>query len=937
MNPEQQRLIEVQAGGRRWDLFGPYLSERAWGTVREDYSADGNAWTYFPHDHARSRTYRWSEDGIGGISDDKQRICFALSFWNGQDAILKERLFGLAGPEGNHGEDVKEYYFYLDSAPTHSYMQMLYKYPQAAYPYSQLVQENARRGRAENEFELVDTGIFNDNRYFDIFIEYAKDDPEDMLIQVRAINRGPERATLHLLPKLWFRNTWAWDYNQPYPMLDEVTGDGIGLSHDGTVPTVKATHHILGEYYLYCEGADELLFTNNETNTQRLFGAPNASPYVKDGINNYVVNGERTAVNPAKTGTQMAAHYTRTIEPGATEVIRLRLCQVNSRFPSQAAQAPSPQAQVSRPQALTPESKTTIPPLPTTNEELTDFKPFADFDEIFKARQQENEQFYNELQPVSLSDDERRVQRQALAGMLWSKQFYHYIVEQWLKGDPTQPPPPRERLHARNWEWRHLYNERVMSMPDKWEYPWYAAWDLAFHCIPLALVDSYFSKSQLDILMREWYQHPNGAVPAYEWAFGDVNPPVLAWAAWRVYEIEHKQTGQADRSFLECVFHKLMLSFNWWVNRKDSGGNNIFQGGFLGLDNIGVFDRSAPLPTGGYLEQSDGTSWMAMFCLNMMKIALELARENHVYENIATKFFEHFLSIADAMNNLGGEGIDLWDNEDEFFYDVLSLPNGGYIRLKVRSLVGLIPLLAVETIEPDLLTEMPGFRQRLEWYLTNRPDLARLISRWEVEGLGERRMLGLVRGHRMKCLLKRMLDPNEFLSDYGIRSVSKFHAEHPYELHFDQTTLRVDYEPAESRSGLFGGNSNWRGPVWFPINYLLIETLQKFHHYYGDEFKVECPTGSGQYLTLNEVADDLSQRLMRLFERDETTGKRPFNADNQYFQNDPHWRDNISFYEYFHGETGAGLGASHQTGWTGLVAKLIQQQGEKREKGFSEG
>jgi hypothetical protein len=910
MDAEQLRLQQINTGKERWDQFGPYLSERAWATVREDYSPYGTAWDYFPHDHARSRAYRWGEDGIGGISDDKQYICLALALWNGQDPILKERMFGLTGEEGNHGEDVKEYYFYLDSTPTHSYMQMLYKYPQAAFPYTQLIQENRRRGKNDDEYELVDTGIFNENRYFDVFIEYAKADPDDILMRVRAVNRGPEAATLHLLPTLWFRNVWAWGNSTYRPTLTKL-GEAVP-----SAAVVKAQHQMVGEFYFYCDASPELLFTENETNSMRLWNVPSAYGYVKDGINDWLVSGNRAAVNPDQTGTKVAAYYSQTLAPGETATVRLRLTRVGLAL--------SPYYHPLNPRHLyspvenPAESKDPNP------------APFADFDAIFAERQREADEYFAALQPASLGEDERRVQRQALAGMLWSKQFYYYVVEQWLNGDPNQPAPPAQRKQGRNREWQHLFNERVMSMPDKWEYPWYAAWDLAFHTIPLALVDSHFAKSQLDLLLREWYQHPNGAVPAYEWAFSDVNPPVMAWAAWRIYKMELRQSGHADRYFLETVFHKLMLNFNWWVNRKDSSGNNVFEGGFLGLDNIGVFDRSAPLPHGGYLEQSDGTSWMGMFCLNMMTIALELSRHNHAYENIATKFFEHFLAIAKAMNHVGDDDISLWDEQDEFFYDVLQLPQSGSTRIKVRSLVGLIPLLAVETVEPDLLEKLPGFRMRLEWYLNYRPELAALVARWQDPGAGERRLLALVRGHRMKCLLKRLLDPNEFLSDYGVRSISKYHESHPYELNMDGTIYQVKYEPAESRSGLFGGNSNWRGPVWFPINYLLIEALQKFHHYYGDDFKVECPTGSGQYLTLDGVANELSRRLIALFTRN-AEGQRPFNGHNAYFQNDPHWRDLILFYEYFHGDNGRGIGASHQTGWTGLVAKLIQQQSQKGE------
>ena len=878
--------------GDAWRHWGPYLSERAWGTVREDYSSDGRAWDYFSHDMARSRAYRWNEDGLGGISDDKGRMCFALALWNGHDAILKERLFGLTGLEGNHGEDVKEVYFYLDSTPTHSYMRMLYKYPQAAFPYQQLVEENVRRGRQNPEFELLDTGIFDGNNYFDVFIEYAKASPEDILIRIRAVNRSPQAALLHLLPTLWFRNTWSWGPDSICPLLRQ--GNSNAPDHSHAYLLVEAEHPILGNYTLACENADDLLFTHNDTNQERLYGVPNSTPYVKDAFHEYLIHGRREAINPAHTGTKAAALYSRTIAARGTVTLRLRLTRETNAQP------------------------------------LSVSSPFSDFDEVFHARRQEADEFYDAIQSPGLDEDQRRVQRQALAGMLWSKQFYHYIVDLWLKGDPAQPAPPHQRQHGRNAEWRHLYNERVMSMPDKWEYPWYAAWDLAFHCIPLALVDSEFAKSQLYLLMREWYMHPNGQLPAYEWAFGDVNPPVIAWAAWRVYKIDQEQSGCADRVFLEGIFHKLLLNFTWWVNRKDSEGKNVFQGGFLGLDNIGVFDRSAPLPTGGYMEQSDGTSWMGMFCLNMMTIALELALTNPVYEDIALKFFEHFLAIAAAMNNIADEGIKLWDGEDEFFYDVLHLPDDSHLPIKIRSLVGLIPLCAVETLEPELLDALPRFKGHLTWFLTYRPDLTRLVSHWQQPGTGERRLLALVRGHHMKSLLRRMLDPNEFLSDYGIRSLSKYHAANPYVLHVDGVAHTVHYEPAESRTALFGGNSNWRGPIWFPINYLLIESLQKFYHYYGDDFKIECPTGSGQYLSLKEVADELSQRLVRLFLRD-STGRRPFHGNNEAMQYDPHWRDYLLFHEYFHGESGIGLGASHQTGWTGLVAMLIQQQHAHRD------
>ena len=881
MNAEQLRLEQNNKRTERWDLWGPYLAERAWGTVREDYSPDGEAWHYFPHEHARSRTYRWSEDGIGGISDDKQRLCFAFAFWNERDPILKERLFGLTGPQGNHGEDVKEIYFYIDNTPTHSFMRMVYRYPQSSFPYEHLLAGNRTRSKQDGELELWDTGAL-DGGFFDIELEYAKNGPEDIFIRASATNHGANPATLHILPTLWFRNTWSWGRDERRPNLRASQNSSAGFS------TVEATHHSLGNYRLFFEDAAELLFTDNESNAQRLWDAPNRSQFVKDAFHDFVVRGENTAVNPAQTGTKAAAHYRLAIAPGETRSIRARFEKIDA--------------------------------------EESVAQPFTDFDKCFSQRRTEADEFHEGLMPVSLSNEHKEIQRQALAGMLWTKQFYHYIVDQWLEGDPGHPPPPNERKHGRNAQWRHLYNERVMSMPDTWEYPWYASWDLAFHCIPLALVDPHFAKSQLDLILREWYQHPNGQIPAYEWNFSDVNPPVIGWAVWRVYKIEEKQSGKGDRAFLETAFHKLLIAFTWWVNRKDSEGNNIFQGGFLGLDNIGVFDRSAALPGGGHLEQSDGTSWMGMFSLNLMRIALELARENPVYENIATKFFEHFLGIARAMNNIGGQGIGLWDETDEFFYDVLHFPNEQYFPLRVRSLVGLMPLLAVETIEPELLDAMPGFKFRLEWYLANRPDLTALVSRWFEPGAGERHLVALTRGHRMKCLLRRMLDPNEFLSPYGVRSLSKFHKENPYVLDVDGSQKTVNYEPSESQTNLFGGNSNWRGPVWMPINYLLIESLQKFHHYYGEDFKVECPTGSGQFMHLKEIANELSNRLIRIWLRDEN-GERPFARASGNSLGTERDQTLYLFHEYFHGDNGAGLGASHQTGWTGLVAKLIQQQG----------
>ncbi|MBX3061334.1 MAG: glucosidase [Anaerolineae bacterium] len=873
---EYQRLYD-DSGARAWLHWGPYLSERAWGTVREDYSADGNAWSYLPHDHARSRAYRWNEDGLGGICDEHQHLCFALALWNGRDAILKERLFGLTGPEGNHGEDVKEYYYYLDSTPTHSYMQMLYKYPQAAFPYTQLIVENQRRSKDVTEFELLDTGIFDEDRYFDVFIEYAKVAPDDTLIQIRAINRGATTSALHLLPTLWFRNTWSWGRDNTDPHL-----------HIANDENIQAHHPSLGSYSLYCAAPDELLFAENNTNTQRLYGVASSPPYFKDAFHEYIINGHRDAVNPLQKGTKAAAHFYREIAAGETAVFRLRLRK-------------------------------------GVHIDEVSLSPFANFDQLFAERRREADEFYAALQPANLSDDLRNIQRQAFAGLLWTKQFYHYDVQQWLEGDPAQPPPPPQRKNGRNREWTHVNNADILSMPDAWEYPWFAAWDLAFHCIPLALIDVEFAKSQLILLLREWYQHPNGQIPAYEWSFSDVNPPVFAWAALRIYQLDQEYYGNKDTLFLERVFHKLLLNFTWWVNRKDSEGKNIFQGGFLGLDNIGVFDRSAPLPQGGHIEQSDGTSWMAMFCLNMMAIALELARTDVAYEDIATKFFEHYMYIAGAMNNIGGDGIALWDETDEFFYDVLNKPDSTRIPLRIRSLIGLIPLLAVEVVEPELLNQLPDFKARLEWFLANRPELAGLTSRWKVAGEGERHLFAVTRGHRMKRLLKRALDSDEFLSDYGIRSISKYHLTHPYVLHIDNNDYVVNYEPAESRSGLFGGNSNWRGPVWFPINYLLIESLHKFQNYYSDDFLVECPTASGQHVSLSAIANELSTRLIRLFERDDQ-GRRAIFGSTERFQRDPHWRDYLLFYEYFHGDNGAGLGASHQTGWTGLIATLIQHQ-----------
>ena len=878
MSVEKQRLIGTDAGQNNWRLWGPYLAERQWGTVREDYSPGGTAWDYFPHDHARSRAYRWGEDGIAGVSDDNQHLCLALALWNGKDPLLKERLFGLNNAEGNHGEDVKEVYYYLDATPTHSYLKMLYKYPQREFPYAQLVEENARRKSQPElpEFELLDTGIFDDDRYFDVFVEYAKAGPEDILMRVTVHNRGPDQATIHVLPQLWFRNTWSWRPDSTRPEISR-TNRGV----------LTARHAEFGDYSCYTDGEPEILFCDNETNVRRLYGQNDVPGHFKDAFHEYIVGGNPAAVNPGKTGTKVGVFHQLTIPAGGSKHIRLRLSKPSNR------------------------------------------KPFADFDSVFARRIEEADEFYAGLQDGIASADARNVQRQAFAGMIWSKQFYNYEVREWLQGDPAQPPPPAERKQGRNHNWPHLHNASVMSMPDKWEYPWYAAWDLAFHCIPLAIVDAGFAKHQLTQLTREWYMHPNGQFPAYEWAFGDVNPPVHAWATWRVFQMDRKQRRETDPhdkgdlEFLERVYHKLLINFTWWVNRKDAQGRNIFQGGFLGLDNIGVFDRSTPLPTGGHINQADGTSWMAMYCLNLGAVALELAQHNRVYEDIATKFLEHFLNIAAAINGVEDGALGLWDNEDEFYYDHLSLPDGRNQPMKIRSMVGLIPLFAVAVLDPSVLKKVPGFTARMEWYLNHRPDLAKLVSRWQEHGTGERHLLSLLRGHRMKCLLRRMLDESEFLSDHGIRALSKIHESQPYRIEVGGMMHEVSYWPAESRSCLFGGNSNWRGPVWMPVNFLIIESLQRFHHYYGDDFKVECPTGSGKFLTLNEVANELSHRLEKLFLKGKD-GQRPVMKYHPKLATDPHFKDYILFHEYFHGDNGRGVGASHQTGWTGLVAKLLQ-------------
>ena len=879
---EEQRLEKARERKAHWKRWGPYLSERAWGTVREDYSANGDAWSFLTYDAARSKAYRWGEDGIGGICDRHQHICFAVALWNGRDPILKERLFGLSGPQGNHGEDVKEYYFYLDSTPTHSYMKFLYKYPQTEFPYARLLEASRSRSRNDGEFELMDTGVFDQDRYFDVVVEYAKTTPEDILIRIHATNRGPETAEIQLLPTIWFRNTWSWDPAAIRPDLRRI-------DNAKTASIVELRDPYYGKRWLFCDGAPELLFTQNETNTERLYGSYRTG-FFKDGINDYIVNNRADAINPEAEGTKASARYPLAIGSGDTKTVRLRLTDVEI--------------------------------------ERMDGGPFSEsFESSFGEREREADEFYNTVIPKRLSNDAKNVMRQALGGLLWSKQFYYYDVRTWLNGDTAGPLPPPQRKSGRNSEWTHLYNDDVISMPDKWEYPWYAAWDLAFHMIPLALVDSDLAKEQLILLLREWYMHPNGQLPAYEWALGDVNPPVHAWAAFRVYKIEKKRHGSGDLKFLERVFHKLLLNFNWWVNRKDAEGRNVFQGGFLGLDNIGVFDRSAPLPSGERLEQSDGTSWMGMYCLNMLAIALELAIQDPAYEDVASKFWEHFLYIANAMNNLGEDGFSLWNDEDGFYYDVLCKPDGSNLPIKVRSMVGLIPLFAVQILEPGRLSKLPGFKRRLDWFVDNRKDLVQHVPSMRRRGLGERRLLSLVRPENLKRVLKLMLDENEFLSPHGIRALSRCHLEKPYTMEVNGSIHTVSYEPAESTTGLFGGNSNWRGPIWFPVNYLIIESLQRFHHYLGDDFKVECPTGSGTLMNLWQVAEELSRRLTRIFLQDED-GRRPVYGDNGKLQTDPYWKNLISFYEYFHGDNGTGLGASHQTGWTALVAKLIQQSGE---------
>lgn len=882
-NAERERLYFHKIKKANWKKWGPYLSERAWGTVREDYSQGGNPWNFFSHDHARSRAYRWNEDGIAGICDRNQYLCFSVSLWNGKDPILKERMFGLAGNEGNHGEDVKEYYFYLDNTPTHSYMKMLYKYPQNEYPYADLVAENKRRGFNDFEYELLDTGIFDRNQYFDLIVEYAKASEDDILIKISISNRSLEKAPCHILPTLWFRNTWSWGY--PFGPMDDVPEKPVmrKILEQGNDAAIVASHSILGDYFLYCQEPATQLFTENETNTERLYGIPNSTPFVKDAFHRYVIHGESKAVNPILSGTKAAVHYISLIGPGETLSYSLRLTQNQLK------------------------------------------QPFQDFENIFNARIAEADDFYQNLQNQGLDEDLKRIQRQAFAGMLWSKQLYYFDVEQWLKEEAGKKSQFHPGHAIRNKEWEHLVNFDIISMPDKWEYPWYASWDLAFHVIPLALLDADFAKRQIVLMTREWYMHPNGQTPAYEWNFSDVNPPVLAWAVWRVYKIDAAATGIFDTEFLKGIFHKLMLNFTWWVNRKDPEGHNVFQGGFLGLDNISLFDRSVPLPAGGHIEQSDGTAWMAFYSILLMKISLELAKNDPIYQDTATKFFEHYLRIAYAMVDVGEKGISLWDEEDGFFYDILQLPHQ-ITPLKVRSLVGLFPLFAVETLECNDLKPMDVFTRRMHWFIHKRPDYKMHMACMFTPGVGERHLMAILSRERLIRVLKYMLDENEFLSEYGIRSLSKYHKDHPCTVSLEGKEFSISYRPAEADSGLFGGNSNWRGPVWVPINYLIIESLQKFHHYYGDELKVEMPTGSGNLMTLKEIAEDLSKRLIKLFYKNER-GTRAVFGGQRKFQEDPYWKDMPLFYEYFHGDNGAGLGACHQTGWTGLIAKLIQQSG----------
>lgn len=871
-NVEKSRLA-TQSDNKGWKKWGPYLSERQWGTVREDYSVYGNAWDYLPHDIARSRTYRWGEDGIAGISDNKQHICFALGFWNHQDEIIKERLFGLTGTEGNHGEDVKELYYYLDSTPSHSYMKMLYKYTQQPFPYDDILDETHQRSRSDPEFEILETGAFEDNKYFDIFIEYAKADENDLLIKITAHNRGKDAAPLTILPTIWFRNIWSWGYEgyEQKPMLTGIAGK-----------QVEVYHRFFDMFKLYVEDADEIVFCENETNMERVFGKPNESQYVKDGVNNYVISGNKKYVNPNKIGTKASAIFRKEIPAGESVSVRLRY-----------------------------------------SDNTQNKNPFGDFDEIFAARIQDADDFYDEVQKNIKDAELRNIQRQAFAGMMWCKQFYFYNINQWIKGDPKMPFEFHGRAFQRNSTWKHAYMGNILSMPDKWEYPWFAVWDLAFHTLTLARVDPDFAKRQLAVVLREYYMHPNGQIPAYEWNFSDVNPPVHAWATWKVYEIDKESNGgKGDVDFLERIFHKLLLNFTWWVNQKDEDGNGLFGGGFLGLDNIGVFDRNAQIP-GVKLQQADATGWMAMYTLNMLRIACEIALERPSYQDMASKFFEHFLHIAAAINRDLDEGMGLWDQDDQFYYDKINTPQGQTIFMRIRSLVGLIPLAAVEVLDEEMLNKLPDFKRRVEWVLNNRPDLASLISRWHEPGKGETHLLALLRGHRMKMVLKRMFDESEFLSDYGIRSMSKYHEEHPFTFNLHGEHLSAKYVAGESDLAIMGGNSNWRGPVWFPLNYLLVDSLTKFYKYYGDDYEVEYPTNSGNIMSIQEAANKISERLVSIFQPDES-GVRPAMRNEDVYAKDEHFKNYNLFYEYFNGDNGSGCGAAHQTGWTGLVADLIE-------------
>ena len=879
--PEQLRLDEDSTRDKNWKRWGPYLSERQWGTVREDYSANGDAWNYFSHDQARSRAYRWGEDSLLGITDRQCRLCFGLALWNGRDPFLKERLYGLSNPQGNHGEDVKEWYWYLDSTPTHSYMRALYKYPQAEFPYQRLVEENARRSKDEREFELENAGVFEGDRYFDVFAEYAKASPEDVLIRLTIANRGPEAATIQVLPTLWFRNTWSWTPGAPKPVIERLNDTALA-----------ATHPTLGRYLFEIAEPAPWLFTENESNLQRLWGCENGSAFVKDAFHEFVVHGKRDAVNPALRGTKAAAHYVREIPAGGQIVIELRL----------------------------------------RHEDTTKRGAWVDFDKVFTQRTGEAEEFYDSRLPSNLSEDQRRVVKQAYAGLLWTKQYYEYVVKSWMEGDPGQMPPPKERKRGRNSDWGNLHNSDVVSMPDKWEYPWYAAWDLAFHMIPFSRIDRDFAKDQLQLFLREWYMHPNGQIPAYEWNFSDVNPPVHAWSCWRCYKISAPQ-GKRDTLFLERCFQKLLLNFTWWVNRKDPSGKNIFGGGFLGLDNIGLFDRSNPLPSGRTLQQADGTAWMAFYCATMLAMSLELARTRPAYEDIASKFFEHFVDIIDAMNNLGGDG--LWHEEDGFYYDQILVDDGTEIPLRVRSLVGIMPLIAVEVLDQEVIKSLPAFRKRMRWFLDNRPELARNVCYMERTAKPgqpneEIRLLAIPSKERLVRMLRYVLDEKEFFSPFGIRSLSAAYKDQPYVLHMDGSAHSISYEPSESRTGMFGGNSNWRGPIWFPINYLIIESLEKYHHFYGDTVQVECPVGSGKMLNLKQVALEIATRMSRLFLRDEK-GRRPCFGEDERFVHDEHWRDYIQFHEYFQGDTVRGLGASHQTGWTAMITRCVNMAARAQE------